>query len=32
MKTLKMLEPRKVEVLQNDVPVREKGTALLERR
>ena len=30
MKTVKMLEPRKVEVLQNDVPVREKGTALLE--
>ncbi|SCJ30221.1 Uncharacterised protein [uncultured Clostridium sp.] len=32
MKTVKMLEPRKVEVLQNDVPVREKGIALLERR
>ena len=32
MKTVKMLEPRKVEVLQYDVPVREKGTALLERR
>ena len=32
MKTVKMLEPRKVEVVQNDVPVREKGTALLERR
>ena len=32
MKTVKMLEPRKVEVLQNDVAVREKGTALLERR
>ena len=30
MKTVKMLEPRKVEMLQNDVPVREKGTALLE--
>ena len=30
MKTVKMLEPRKVEVIKKDIPVREKGTALLE--